>query len=110
MLSQKDVEYLSWDSLIHTGLKVFTGTAFDANGCGCEVITQKINLLARQSDPMARTGMERCLSTKCGRKNSMIEIRMHGRGGQGAVIAAKILASAIFKEGKIRAVISFIRS
>jgi len=30
----------------------------------------------------------------------MIEIRMHGRGGQGAVIAAKILASAIFKEGK----------
>lgn len=25
---------------------------------------------------------------------------MHGRGGQGAVIAAKILASAIFKEGK----------
>lgn len=25
---------------------------------------------------------------------------MHGRGGQGAVIAAKILASALFKEGK----------
>ncbi|MGB9773837.1 MAG: 2-oxoacid:acceptor oxidoreductase family protein [Bacteroidota bacterium] len=30
----------------------------------------------------------------------MIEIRMHGRGGQGAVVAAKILASAVFKEGK----------
>ena len=30
----------------------------------------------------------------------MIEIRMHGRGGQGAVIACKILASALFKEGK----------
>ena len=30
----------------------------------------------------------------------MIEIRMHGRGGQGGVIAAKILASAIFKEGR----------
>lgn len=30
----------------------------------------------------------------------MIEIRMHGRGGQGAVVAAKILASALFKEGK----------
>lgn len=30
----------------------------------------------------------------------MIEIRMHGRGGQGAVIAAKILASAVFKEGR----------
>ncbi len=30
----------------------------------------------------------------------MIEIRMHGRGGQGAVVACKILASAVFKEGK----------
>ncbi len=30
----------------------------------------------------------------------MIEIRMHGRGGQGAVVAAKILAAAVFKEGK----------
>ncbi len=30
----------------------------------------------------------------------MIEIRMHGRGGQGGVIAAKILASAIFMEGR----------
>ena len=30
----------------------------------------------------------------------MIEIRIHGRGGQGAVIASQILASAFFKEGK----------
>lgn len=30
----------------------------------------------------------------------MIEIRFHGRGGQGAVIASEILASALFKEGK----------
>lgn len=30
----------------------------------------------------------------------MIEIRLHGRGGQGVVIASKILASALFKEGK----------
>ncbi|OGF58425.1 MAG: pyruvate ferredoxin oxidoreductase [Candidatus Fischerbacteria bacterium RBG_13_37_8] len=30
----------------------------------------------------------------------MIEIRMHGRGGQGAAIACKILALAVFKEGK----------
>ena len=30
----------------------------------------------------------------------MIEIRFHGRGGQGAVIASKILAAAVFKEGK----------
>lgn len=30
----------------------------------------------------------------------MIEIRFHGRGGQGAVLASKILASALFQEGK----------
>jgi len=30
----------------------------------------------------------------------MWEIRFHGRGGQGAVIASKILASALFKEGR----------
>lgn len=30
----------------------------------------------------------------------MIEIRFHGRGGQGAVIASTILAEAAFKEGK----------
>lgn len=30
----------------------------------------------------------------------MVEIRIHGRGGQGAVIASKILAAAVFKEGK----------
>lgn len=30
----------------------------------------------------------------------MVEIRFHGRGGQGAVVASEILASALFKEGK----------
>lgn len=30
----------------------------------------------------------------------MIEVRFHGRGGQGAVIASKILTSALFKDGK----------
>ncbi|MCX7958205.1 MAG: 2-oxoacid:acceptor oxidoreductase family protein [Deltaproteobacteria bacterium] len=30
----------------------------------------------------------------------MVEIRFHGRGGQGAVIASKILAMAFFEEGK----------
>lgn len=30
----------------------------------------------------------------------MIEIRLHGRGGQGAVIASKILVTAAVKEGK----------
>ena len=32
--------------------------------------------------------------------NRMYEIRFHGRGGQGAVTASKILATAAFKEGK----------
>lgn len=30
----------------------------------------------------------------------MIEVRFHGRGGQGAVIASKLLAEAAFREGK----------
>jgi len=30
----------------------------------------------------------------------VIEIRFHGRGGQGAVVASNILASAFFREGK----------
>ena len=30
----------------------------------------------------------------------MIEIRFHGRGGQGAVTAAEILAKAAFEDGK----------
>ncbi len=30
----------------------------------------------------------------------MVEIRFHGRGGQGSVIASNILAEAAFKEGK----------
>lgn len=30
----------------------------------------------------------------------MIEIRLHGRGGQGAVIGGKILATAVFTEGR----------
>jgi 2-oxoacid:acceptor oxidoreductase gamma subunit (pyruvate/2-ketoisovalerate family) len=30
----------------------------------------------------------------------MIEIRFHGRGGQGSVVASEILATAFFKEGK----------
>lgn len=31
---------------------------------------------------------------------SVVEIRFHGRGGQGAVVAGEILALAAFKEGK----------
>lgn len=31
---------------------------------------------------------------------AMIEVRFHGRGGQGAVVASEILATAFFKEGQ----------
>jgi pyruvate ferredoxin oxidoreductase gamma subunit/phenylglyoxylate dehydrogenase gamma subunit len=42
------------------------------------------------------------------RKESMYEIRFHGRGGQGAVLASKILAKALVEEGKfIKAIPSF---
>src|SRR4030042_1462601 len=38
----------------------------------------------------------------------MYEIRFHGRGGQGAVLASKILAKALVEEGKyVKAVPSF---
>ena len=30
----------------------------------------------------------------------MLEIRIHGRGGQGAVVASKVLATAVFREGR----------
>jgi len=30
----------------------------------------------------------------------LVEIRTHGRGGQGAVVASKLLANALFREGK----------
>jgi 2-oxoacid:acceptor oxidoreductase gamma subunit (pyruvate/2-ketoisovalerate family) len=30
----------------------------------------------------------------------MVEIRFHGRGGQGTVVASEVLAAALFKEGK----------
>jgi len=33
-------------------------------------------------------------------EQKMIEIRFHGRGGQGAVVASRILAAAAFLEGK----------
>lgn len=32
--------------------------------------------------------------------NDLIEVRWHGRGGQGAVTAARLLAEAAFREGK----------
>jgi 2-oxoisovalerate/pyruvate ferredoxin oxidoreductase gamma subunit len=30
----------------------------------------------------------------------VLEIRIHGRGGQGAVVASKVLATAVYREGK----------
>lgn len=41
-------------------------------------------------------------------ERNMYEIRFHGRGGQGAVLASKILAKALVEEGKIaKAIPSF---
>ncbi len=38
----------------------------------------------------------------------MYEIRFHGRGGQGAVLASKVLAKALVEEGKfVKAIPSF---
>ena len=38
----------------------------------------------------------------------MYEVRFHGRGGQGAVLASKILAKALADEGKyVKAIPSF---
>ncbi|EQD62299.1 hypothetical protein B1B_07325, partial [mine drainage metagenome] len=31
----------------------------------------------------------------------MLEIRFHGRGGQGAVVASELLAEAVFLDGKV---------
>ena len=39
--------------------------------------------------------------------NKMIDIRFHGRGGQGVVTAARILAEALFKTGKWTQMIPF---
>lgn len=41
-------------------------------------------------------------------ENHMYELRFHGRGGQGAVLAAKILAKALTEEGRVaKAIPSF---
>src|SRR3989337_574467 len=34
------------------------------------------------------------------RATGLMEIRFHGRGGQGAVVASELLAQAVFLEGK----------
>jgi 2-oxoacid:acceptor oxidoreductase gamma subunit (pyruvate/2-ketoisovalerate family) len=42
---------------------------------------------------------DRSASPSPGNRGEVRELRIHGRGGQGAVIASKILASALFREG-----------
>lgn len=42
---------------------------------------------------------DRSASPSPERRGEVRELRVHGRGGQGAVIASKILASALFREG-----------
>ena len=57
---------------------------------------------------MARDGFERAGDPRGGNESrpptaelrAMRELRIHGRGGQGAVIASKLLASALFLEGR----------
>jgi pyruvate ferredoxin oxidoreductase gamma subunit len=57
----------------------------------------------------SRTGWKGCATTSGEQKNlpqektgdgRMIEIRIHGRGGQGNVAAAELLANAAFRDGK----------
>jgi len=57
----------------------------------------------------SRTGWKACATTSGEQKNlpqektgdgRMIEIRIHGRGGQGNVAAAELLANAAFRDGK----------
>ena len=42
---------------------------------------------------------DRTASARPGAQGEVRELRIHGRGGQGAVIASKVLASALFHEG-----------
>ena len=44
-------------------------------------------------------GRPECASTNAGRLEEMLEIRIHGRGGQGAQVGCQILANAFFKAG-----------
>jgi len=43
---------------------------------------------------------DRNASDRSGSRGEVRELRIHGRGGQGAVIASKLLASALFHEGR----------
>ena len=43
---------------------------------------------------------DRSAPDRPGVRGEVRELRIHGRGGQGAVIASKVLASALFREGR----------
>ena len=43
---------------------------------------------------------DRSATPGSGTRSEVRELRIHGRGGQGAVIASKVLASALFHEGR----------
>lgn len=43
---------------------------------------------------------DRSATERNGARSDVRELRIHGRGGQGAVIASKVLASALFREGR----------
>ena len=63
----------------------------------------KILLLQYAKDCMAYKysfGSEKILTKKDGKMKDTLEIRWHGRGGQGAKTAALLLAEVAFKTGK----------
>jgi len=49
---------------------------------------------------MALNSAKRIIAERCIRLEKVVEFRFHGRGGQGAVSSAEILASAAFNEGR----------
>src|SRR5947207_799056 len=50
--------------------------------------------------PWRRPMTDRPRLERAVRRDALRELRIHGRGGQGAVIASKVLASALFREGR----------
>ena len=72
-----------------------------ASGAGCERSSRSRGALCkrqleRQEDFLSNLNWE----VKVLDKNELVEIRWHGRGGQGAVTSAELLAKAAIDEGK----------
>ncbi len=77
----------------------------EASGVAAEerpVVHSKVRPTGRSADQPTQEAWDlpRGRSLKAKPELLMIEIRFHGRGGQGAVVASEILADALFQEGK----------